>query len=67
LLVNSKYWYDLALILAECLDHGISSGAAKIDECEQTAEGISKEMFDNESFETWYVFPADIISLVTDI
>jgi hypothetical protein len=34
-------------------DHGISAGAAKIDECEQTAEGISKEMFDNESFETW--------------
>lgn len=31
-------------------------GAAKIDECEQTPEGISKEMFDNESFESWYEF-----------
>jgi hypothetical protein len=35
------------------IDHGISLGAAKIDECEQTPEGISKEMFDNESFENW--------------
>lgn len=37
------------------VDHGIAVPSAMIDECEQTAEGISKEMFDNESFESWYV------------
>ncbi|WWC73384.1 uncharacterized protein I206_107351 [Kwoniella pini CBS 10737] len=34
-------------------NHGISLGAADINACEQTAEGLSKQMFEGESFETW--------------
>jgi NAD(P)-dependent dehydrogenase (short-subunit alcohol dehydrogenase family) len=34
-------------------DHGISTGAADITACEQTPEGLSKQMFDGEEMETW--------------
>ena len=34
-------------------DHGVSLAKGDLDGCEQTPEGISKEMFDNESFECW--------------
>jgi hypothetical protein len=30
-------------------------GAADINGCEQTAEGLSKQMFDGEDFDTWSV------------
>lgn len=34
-------------------NHGVSQGAPKIDECEQTPEAISKTMFEDETFERW--------------
>lgn len=34
-------------------DHGVSTGCADINACEQTPEGLSKQMFDGEDFETW--------------
>ena len=30
-------------------------GAPNINDCPQTAEGLSKKMFEDESFERWYV------------
>lgn len=39
-----------------CLsDHGVSLGCANINDCEQTPEGLSKQMFEGETFESWYV------------
>lgn len=38
----------------------MSLGAPKIGDCEQTAEGIAKQMFENESFEIWCVIPATV-------
>ncbi|ORX34304.1 hypothetical protein BD324DRAFT_643603 [Kockovaella imperatae] len=32
---------------------GVSEPHGEIDDCEQTPEGVSKEMFEKESFETW--------------
>ncbi|TYJ56365.1 hypothetical protein B9479_002913 [Cryptococcus floricola] len=34
-------------------NHGVSLPSAKINEAEQTAEGLSKKMFEDESFENW--------------
>ncbi|WVQ85687.1 hypothetical protein IAT38_007853 [Cryptococcus sp. DSM 104549] len=34
-------------------NHGVSMEKASIDEAEQTPEGLSKKMFDDESFENW--------------
>ncbi|WVQ66616.1 uncharacterized protein L199_004800 [Kwoniella botswanensis] len=34
-------------------NHGIFPGATDINACEQTAEGLSKQMFEGETFETW--------------
>ena len=38
---------------ADGADHGVSLGAADINACEQTPEGLSKHMFEEESFEKW--------------
>lgn len=34
-------------------NHGVSMGAPNINDCPQTAEGLSKKMFEDESFERW--------------
>ncbi|WWD20007.1 hypothetical protein CI109_104480 [Kwoniella shandongensis] len=34
-------------------NHGVSMPCADINGCEQTAEGLSKQMFEGENFETW--------------
>ncbi|KAK6904268.1 hypothetical protein L486_03851 [Kwoniella mangroviensis CBS 10435] len=34
-------------------NHGVSLGATDINACEQTPEGLSKQMFEGETFETW--------------
>ncbi|WWC93150.1 uncharacterized protein L201_008117 [Kwoniella dendrophila CBS 6074] len=34
-------------------NHGIFPGATDINACEQTAEGLSKQMFEGETFEQW--------------
>ena len=31
-------------------------GATDINDCEQTAQGLSDQMFNGESFETWWVY-----------
>lgn len=36
-------------------DHGVFEGMADITACEQTAEGISKAMFEGGEFERWFV------------
>jgi NAD(P)-dependent dehydrogenase (short-subunit alcohol dehydrogenase family) len=35
------------------IDHGVSLGCADINACPQTADGISKQMFAGENFDTW--------------
>lgn len=51
-------WVNL-LVNSECLylradeDHGVSQGCADINACEQTYEGLSKQMFNGENFDTW--------------
>ncbi|KAE8538170.1 hypothetical protein D1P53_005508 [Cryptococcus gattii VGV] len=34
-------------------NHGVSLGCANINDCEQTPEGLSKQMFEGETFESW--------------
>ncbi|GFZ51916.1 hypothetical protein JCM24511_09686 [Saitozyma sp. JCM 24511] len=36
-------------------NHGVSHGCADINACEQTPEGLSKQMFENENFDAWRV------------
>jgi hypothetical protein len=40
---------------ADNIDHGVSLPKPDINACEQTAEGLSKQMFDNEEFDVWSV------------
>lgn len=35
------------------LDHGVAITPPKIDEAEQTAEGLSKFMYNEEKFDNW--------------
>jgi hypothetical protein len=40
------------------VDHGVVEKSADINGCEQTADALSKQMFEGDEIETWYVsFP----------
>lgn len=56
ILINSKsVKRGIRQYTVDDLDHGVSLGATDINACDQTPEGLSAQMFENESFETWSV------------
>ena len=52
LLLNSES--SAVLLPADHPDHGVSLGCADINSCEQTAEGLSEQMYNGESMDKWY-------------
>lgn len=53
-LINSMLYCRCIETVAEfVLDHGVVITPPKIDEAEQTAEGLSKFMYNEEKFDNW--------------
>lgn len=53
-LINSMLYCCHMETVAEFVpDHGVAITPPKIDEAEQTAEGLSKFMYDEEKFDNW--------------
>lgn len=53
-LINSMLYCRCIETVAEfVLDHGVAITQPKIDEAEQTAEGLSKFMYNEEKFDNW--------------
>lgn len=45
--------YDIIRTSLKCIDHGVSLPKPNPNAVEQTAEALSKQMFDNEEFDVW--------------
>lgn len=47
------YYYRIGTVTEFIPDHGVAITPPKIDDAEQTAEGLSKFMYDGEKFDNW--------------